>query len=160
MNTNGTAPGSTPEPYVYRLKAVAKVVDGDTVDLDLDLGFSITMRQRVRLYGIDAPEVRSKDPIEKAKGLESQAFVAQWFERPGAVLVGQEADGSPNCFTARVASITFLGDIVRLLLQPADSPQAAIEAEVLRSRLDRIPQPGETIDFAMPPRQLMFLGDA
>jgi iron(III) transport system ATP-binding protein len=80
--------------------------------------------------------------------------------RPGAVLVGQEADGSPNCFTARVASITFLGDIVRLLLQPADSPQAAIEAEVLRSRLDRIPQPGETIDFAMPPRQLMFLGDA
>lgn len=62
----------------------AKVVDGATVDLDLDLGFSITLRQRVRLYGIDAPELRSKDPAEKAKG---QAFVAQWFERTGAVLV-------------------------------------------------------------------------
>jgi micrococcal nuclease len=48
---------------------VAKVVDGDTVDLDLVLGFSITLRQRVRLYGIDAPELRSKDPAEKAKGL-------------------------------------------------------------------------------------------
>jgi micrococcal nuclease len=66
---------------------VAKVVDGDTVDLDLDLGFSITLRQRVRLYGIDAPELRSKDPIEKAKGQESQAFVVQWFQQPGPVLV-------------------------------------------------------------------------
>ncbi len=39
------------------------------------------------LYGIDAPELRSKDPAEKAKGQESQAFLAQWFERPGSVLV-------------------------------------------------------------------------
>jgi micrococcal nuclease len=86
MSTSATAT-TAPEPYVYRLRAVAKVVDGDTVDLDLDLGFSLTLRQRVRLYGIDAPELRSKDPAEKAKGQESQAFVAQWFERPGAVLV-------------------------------------------------------------------------
>ena len=79
---------STPEPYVYRLKAVAKVVDGDTLDLDLDLGFSLVLRQRVRLLGLDAPEIRSnKDPAEKAKGLESQAFVNQWFSRPGEVLV-------------------------------------------------------------------------
>ena len=63
------------------------MVDGDTVDLDLDLGFSITLRQRVRLIGVDAPELRSKDPAEKAKGQESQAFVAQWFQQPGAVLV-------------------------------------------------------------------------
>jgi micrococcal nuclease len=69
MSANDTA--RTPEPFVYRLEAVAKVVDGDTVDLDLDLGFSITLRQRVRLYGIDAPEVHTKDPIEKAKGLEN-----------------------------------------------------------------------------------------
>jgi micrococcal nuclease len=87
MSTNGNSPSATPEPYVYRLKAVAKVVDGDTVDLDLDLGFSITLRQRVRLYGIDAPELRSKDPNEKAKGQESQAFVVQWFQQPGPVLV-------------------------------------------------------------------------
>jgi iron(III) transport system ATP-binding protein len=80
--------------------------------------------------------------------------------RPGAVLVGQEADGTANSFTGRVATITFLGDIVRLLLQPVDSPQAVIEAEVLRSRLDRTPQPGETVSFALPPQQLMFLGGA
>jgi micrococcal nuclease len=77
----------TPEPFVYRLKALVKVVDGDTLDLDLDLGFSLVLRQRVRLYGLDAPEIRSKDPSEKAKGQESQAFVSAWFGRPGAVLV-------------------------------------------------------------------------
>lgn len=80
--------------------------------------------------------------------------------RPGAVLIGQEADGTPNKFSARVASVTFLGDIVRLVLQPDESPQTVIEAEVLRSRLDRIPSPGEQVRFALPPRQLMFLGDA
>lgn len=80
--------------------------------------------------------------------------------RPGAVLVGQEADGAPNRFNARVASLTFLGDIVRLVLQPDDSPRAVIEAEVLRTRLERVPQPGEQVAFALPPRHLMFLGSA
>jgi hypothetical protein len=47
-----------------------------------------------------------------------------------------------------------------LLLEPAGSPQALIEAEVLRSRLDRVPQPQEMIGFALPPGQLMFLGGA
>ena len=87
ISSNATSPNSAPEHYVYRLNAMVKVVDGDTVDLDLDLGFSLTLRQRVRIYGIDAPELRSKDPAEKAKGQESQAFVDQWSERPGAVLV-------------------------------------------------------------------------
>ena len=77
----------TPEPFVYRLKALVKVVDGDTLDLDLDLGFSLVLRQRVRLCGLDTPEIRSKDPAEKARGQESQAFVSGWFERLGAVLV-------------------------------------------------------------------------
>ena len=41
----------------------------------------------MRLHGIDAPELRNKVPAEKARGQESQAFVIQWFERAGAVLV-------------------------------------------------------------------------
>lgn len=85
MSSSSTTP--TPEPFVYRLKAVAKVVDGDTVDLDLDLGFSLTLRQRIRLYGIDAPEIHTRDAAEKAKGQESQAYVSQWFQQPGQVLV-------------------------------------------------------------------------
>ena len=79
----------TPELFVDSLKALVKVVDGDTLDLDLDLDFYLVLRQRVRLYGLDAPEIRSKDPAEKAKGLESQAFVSDWFSWQGGVLVGK-----------------------------------------------------------------------
>ena len=43
---------------------VKRVVDGDTLDLDIDLGFHITLRERVRLMGIDTPETRTRDPIE------------------------------------------------------------------------------------------------
>lgn len=78
--------------------------------------------------------------------------------RPGAVLVGREAESAPNRFNARVAATTFLGDIVRLLLQPDVSPETIIEAEVLRSRLDRVPQVGDQLGFALPEHQLMLLG--
>ncbi|MFM7511830.1 MAG: hypothetical protein ACKO3F_00420, partial [Cyanobium sp.] len=56
---------STPEPYEYRIKALLALIDGDTLDLDLDLGFSLVLRQRVRLHGLDAPEVRTRDAAEK-----------------------------------------------------------------------------------------------
>lgn len=79
-------------PYTFRLASVARVVDGDTIDLDLDLGFSITLRQRVRLIGIDAPEVRTRDAAEKARGLATAAHVVDWFERPGQVLVTTTKD--------------------------------------------------------------------
>ena len=78
---------ATPEPYVYRLLSVAKVVDGDTIDLNLDLGFSLILRQRVRLIGIDAPQVRTRDATEKRLGLLAQEYVTEWFERPGQILV-------------------------------------------------------------------------
>jgi micrococcal nuclease len=73
--------------YAFRVASIARVVDGDTLDLDLDLGFSITLRQRVRLIGIDAPEVRTRDAAEKTRGLQAQAFVVEWFQRPGLVWV-------------------------------------------------------------------------
>lgn len=55
---------------MYEYKAtLVKVVDGDTVDVDLDLGFSIVLsNQRIRLYGIDTPESRTRDPEEKKCG--------------------------------------------------------------------------------------------
>ena len=58
--------------YEYRIKKVYKVVDGDTIDVDIDLGFNVSYFQRVRLAGIDTPESRTKDLAEKALGLESK----------------------------------------------------------------------------------------
>jgi micrococcal nuclease len=56
--------------YEYRVKKVHKVVDGDTIDVDIDLGFSVSFFSRVRLAGIDTPESRTTDAKEKALGLE------------------------------------------------------------------------------------------
>ena len=55
--------------YEYKCKLV-KVVDGDTIDVDIDLGFGVWMRnQRIRLYGIDTPESRTSDKVEKVFGI-------------------------------------------------------------------------------------------
>ena len=56
--------------------SVVKVVDGDTVDVDIDLGFGIVYaNQRIRLYGIDTPESRTRDLEEKKYGLMAKEYV-------------------------------------------------------------------------------------
>ena len=50
-----------PTDYSYRVKKVTKIVDGDTIDVLLDMGFDILYQQRVRLFGIDTPESRTRD---------------------------------------------------------------------------------------------------
>ena len=61
--------------YEYKIKEVVKVVDGDTVDIVIDLGFDLTKKERVRLAGIDAPESRTKDLEEKELGLDAKEFL-------------------------------------------------------------------------------------
>ena len=51
--------------YTYKIKQITKVVDGDTVDVIIDLGFGLTKKERVRIAGIDAPESRTRDLYEK-----------------------------------------------------------------------------------------------
>ncbi len=63
----------SPDAFVYRA-TLDRVVDGDTFDCILDLGFDVKLhKQRVRLHGIDTPESRTRDLAEKKKGLEAKA---------------------------------------------------------------------------------------
>ena len=72
--------------YKYKCKIV-KVVDGDTVDVDIDLGFGVWLRkQRIRMYGIDTPESRTSDPIEKIYGKAATAFLVKWTNSGDLVL--------------------------------------------------------------------------
>ena len=61
--------------FEYQCKIV-KVIDGDTTDVDIDLGFGVWLKkQRIRFYGIDTPESRTRDLEEKKYGLAAKAFV-------------------------------------------------------------------------------------
>jgi len=78
--------------YEYKIKEVLKVVDGDTVDILIDLGFDLTKKERVRIAGIDAPEKKSKDALEKRLGLEATEFAEKWFKASGDLMVKTEKD--------------------------------------------------------------------
>ena len=63
--------------YEYRISRLNDIIDGDTIDVDIDLGFDISINKRVRLAGIDTPESRTKDANEKKYGLEAKDWLKQ-----------------------------------------------------------------------------------
>ena len=73
--------------YHYKIKKITKVIDGDTIDVDIDLGFGITISHRVRLKDIDAPETRTKDFKEKAEGLAAKEWVKKELSREGEWII-------------------------------------------------------------------------
>ena len=68
------------------------VVDGDTVDLMIDLGFDIHHKIRVRLFGVNTPESRTKDAAEKEMGLKAKSFTKDWLDRHQWVFVNTIPD--------------------------------------------------------------------
>jgi len=72
--------------YEYSCK-VDRVVDGDTIDVVLNLGFDIMFKSRVRLYGIDTPESRTRDLDEKARGKMASAFLKEAVENGSKVVI-------------------------------------------------------------------------
>ena len=71
--------------YEYKCE-VKRIVDGDTVDVIIDLGFSILYSTRVRLYGIDTPESRTRDKDEKVRGLLSKDYLKEWLDQGGVII--------------------------------------------------------------------------
>ena len=71
--------------YEYKCE-VKRIVDGDTVDVIIDLGFSILYSTRVRLYGIDTPESRTRDKDEKGRGLLSKDYLKEWLDQGGVII--------------------------------------------------------------------------
>ena len=79
--------------YEYKAKVV-KIVDGDTVDVDIDLGFGVTLKdERVRIMGIDTPESRTSDKVEKVFGLAAKERVKQLIEKDTVLKTFAAKDG-------------------------------------------------------------------
>ena len=75
--------------YTYKAK-LDRIIDGDTVDAHIDLGFDITIHKRIRLAGIDTPESRTRDLEEKAKGLAAKARLEELLKEENFVLESKE----------------------------------------------------------------------
>jgi len=80
--------------YEYSVKKVLKVIDGDTIDVDIDLGFNVSYTQRVRLAGIDTPESRTKDLKEKALGLEVKDYLSKRLKDAKVIVIKTELPDS------------------------------------------------------------------
>ena len=76
--------------YEYYVRKVENIVDGDTIDVLIDLGFDILFQSRVRLAGIDTPESRTKDVAEKALGLESKEYLKKHLKDAKSVVIKTE----------------------------------------------------------------------
>jgi len=104
---------------------IVKVIDGDTVDVDIDLGFGMWLRnERVRVHGIDTPESRTRDKVEKVFGLAAKKFVTETLkkgskqtlvtEKPGDESKGKFGRilGKFRVYDAKTDSWDFMGNIM------------------------------------------------
>ena len=75
--------------YTYKAKCI-RVIDGDTIDADIDLGFDITIRKRIRLSGIDTPESRTRDLEEKKRRLASKDRLVEILDMGSLVIESKD----------------------------------------------------------------------
>mgnify|MGYP001457423421 FL=1 len=97
--------------YEYSCK-VERVVDGDTIDVILDLGFSVSYKSRVRLYGIDTPESRTRNKDEKARGKLASAFLSKAIELADQVVIRTELKDSRGKFGRVLGTVVCDGEDV------------------------------------------------
>jgi len=79
--------------YTYFVKSIDRIVDGDTIDISIDLGFDLTKKERVRLAGIDTPEKRTKNQKEKEMGYQATEFLEMHLMEATKLTVRTEKDG-------------------------------------------------------------------
>ena len=88
---------------------IDRVVDGDTVDVTIDLGFKIFHKARVRMYGIDTPESRTRDLDEKARGILSKSFLQDALVQSNKVIIKTQKDAKGKF--GRILGELYVNDI-------------------------------------------------
>jgi micrococcal nuclease len=102
------------DPYIYRIKSVGRVVDGDTIDADIDLGFDISLTKRIRLAGIDTPESRTTDAKEKALGLDAKSWLKHRLEEAKDIIIRTQLPDSTEKYGRIIGQLYINGEDVPL----------------------------------------------
>ncbi len=100
--------------YEYRVKKITGVVDGDTIDVEIDLGFNVSFSQRVRLAGIDTPESRTKDKFEKSLGIESKEYLKSKLKDAALVVIKTEKPDSSEKYGRILGWLYVDGDTISI----------------------------------------------
>ena len=132
----------TKDLYVYRIKSITKVVDGDTIDANIDLGFDISFTKRIRLAGIDSPESRTTNLKEKALGLETKEWLKKTLEDAKDILIKTEKPDSTEKYGRIIGHLFINGQETSLNNQmidegyalPYDGGKKDMDLELLLSR--------------------------
>ena len=98
--------------YEYYVRKIENVVDGDTIDVLIDLGFDIMFKSRVRLAGIDTPESRTRDLAEKALGLESKEYLKKALKDAKSIIIKTEKMNSSEKYGRILGWLYINGDTV------------------------------------------------
>jgi len=112
------------DPYVYRIRSVHKVVDGDTIDADIDLGFDISLTKRIRLAGIDTPESRTTDAYEKKLGLEVKEWLKERLNFAKDILIKTELPDSTEKYGRIIGHLYVNGEETSINNQMIDEGYA------------------------------------
>jgi len=96
--------------YEYFVEEVKNVVDGDTIDVVIDLGFDILFASRVRLAGIDTPESRTTDKAEKVLGLEAKEYLKKQLKDAKSVVIRTEKMNSSEKYGRILGWVYVNGD--------------------------------------------------
>ena len=97
--------------YQYKIKKINRIIDGDTVDLDIDLGFGLILSQRVRLKGINAPETKTLNVEEKSKGLEAKEWLKKELSREGEWIIETTKEDK---YGRILGTLYFVGDSISI----------------------------------------------
>ena len=108
-------PPSRKSCYNFRVISIDKVVDGDTIDVTIDLGFDLFKKERVRIAGVDTPEKRTRNLEEKALGIDATEWLKDKLE--GAIngdddlIIRTELDGGVGKY-GRLLGWCYIGDAI------------------------------------------------
>ena len=97
--------------YQYKIKKIHRIIDGDTIDVEISLGFNITIVQRVRLKDIDAAETRTKDLKEKAEGFMAKEWLEKELSREGEWIIETTKEDK---YGRILGTLYFVGDPVTI----------------------------------------------
>ena len=108
-------PPSRKSCYNFRVVSIDKVLDGDTIDVTIDLGFDLFKKERVRIAGVDTPEKRTRNLEEKALGIDATEWLKDKLE--GAIngdddlIIRTELDGGVGKY-GRLLGWCYIGDAI------------------------------------------------